>query len=462
MKRAHRAGSLLTITTLVLLLSACSRGPDSAAASSRVQEEAGQQPAPTNRIDIPPTVRNNLGITFATVERRRVAGTVRVPGAFELEPLARREYRMMLAGSVELVVDQYQKIAAGDVLYRVRSPQWTELQQAIFGAQQEIVSAEADVELARARASEAERRLEILRARVDTLAAAEFRRADLDAEAAALEAGIGTLRAEVRVAESRVDMAHRSRDAALARASAAINVPPETLSSTTARNGQSMPVYQAIDWIEVSAIDDGIVEQLALPDGAFADQTAFILSTIDPSRVRFRATSLQSDLSRFGGLQPDGTPARIVPPRGSAGRTEPVKATMMLGLEANPDRRTITIVARPAESRTWIRPGVSAYLEVELDATSGPALAIPRSAVVQDGLTHIFFRRDPRDPNKAIRVEADMGPSDGQWVVINSGLMLGDEVVLDGVYELKLAADRSGMNQRGGHFHADGTWHPDH
>jgi hypothetical protein len=54
-------------------------------------------------------------------------------------------------------------------------------------------------------------------------------------------------------------------------------------------------------------------------------------------------------------------------------------------------------------------------------------------------------------------MEADLGVSDGRWVVIHSGVRAGDEVVLDGVYPLMLAT--SGSAQKGGHFHADGTWH---
>ena len=74
-------------------------------------------------------------------------------------------------------------------------------------------------------------------------------------------------------------------------------------------------------------------------------------------------------------------------------------------------------------------------------------------------MTHVFFRRDPSDPNRAIRVEADLGTDDGRWIAINSGLALGDEVVVDGAYELNLASETGGMNRQGGHFHADGTWH---
>ena len=38
---------------------------------------------PTNHVLIPPSVQTNLGITFATVERRNVTESLRVPGKFE-------------------------------------------------------------------------------------------------------------------------------------------------------------------------------------------------------------------------------------------------------------------------------------------------------------------------------------------------------------------------------------------
>jgi ribosomal protein L24 len=50
-----------------------------------------------------------------------------------------------------------------------------------------------------------------------------------------------------------------------------------------------------------------------------------------------------------------------------------------------------------------------------------------------------------------------MGPTDGKWTTIYSGLAEDDEVVVDGVYQLKLAT--SAQATKGGHFEADGTWH---
>jgi multidrug efflux pump subunit AcrA (membrane-fusion protein) len=77
--------------------------------------------------------------------------------------------------------------------------------------------------------------------------------------------------------------------------------------------------------------------------------------------------------------------------------------------------------------------------------------------VQQDGLTQIIFRRNPNNPNEVIRMEADLGLDDGRWVAVLSGLRDGDEVVLDGGFQLMLAT--SGSIQKGGHFHSDGTFH---
>ena len=446
--------TLLGISSAMLLTS-CTK--ESGQAPAPEQEETAA--APTNRIDIPATVRNNLGITFTKVERRRVDSTIRMPGAFELQPLARHEYRLTLPGAVQLEVDQYQRVDPGDLLYRFRSPEWPELQHEIIVGEQDIESARAEIEVARARIDEAEQRLGIMRARLASLTDAEIRDADLEAQAAEIEASLPRLRAELRQADTSLANAERTRKHALHRASVATAIPEERLALEVEHQGQTVPTYRTIEWIEVRATEPGVVETLAVTDGVFAEAPSLVLSTVDPSKVRFRAMALQADLARLS----NGAEARIVPPTTPAiSIDDTVPASVRIGLEAHPEQRTVTLLATPHEERPWIRPGVSAFLEVVADSTGPVALAIPRSAIVKDGIVHVFFRRDPADPNKAIRVEADMGVSDGRWVAINSGISLNDEVVLDGAYELKLASEQSGVGQEGGHVHADGTFHDDH
>ena len=54
-------------------------------------------------------------------------------------------------------------------------------------------------------------------------------------------------------------------------------------------------------------------------------------------------------------------------------------------------------------------------------------------------------------------MEADLGVTDGRFVVLASGVKAGDEIVVDGNYQLMLAT--SGSTAKGGHFHSDGTFH---
>jgi len=450
---ARQALAALFTGVSILTLAACTK-PNAQTQASESHDDEGS--TEQNRIDIPSTVRSNLGITFAKVERRQVESTIRIPGAFELQPLARREYRMTLPGQIELAVDQYQRVAPGDLLFRYRSPQWPELQHEIILSEQDIESAQASIDVARARIDEAEHRLAIMNDRLSSLKQAQVRNADLEAQASEVQASIPRLHAELRQAETSLANAHRTREHAIHRASTVSGIAESKLIEPVEHKGESQPVYRMIDSIEVRATHPGVVELLAQTDGSYADAPSLVLSTVDTTKVRFRALALQTDLARLI----DAPLARIVPP--NVPGVEPgdwIEASVAIGLEAHPEQRTVTLIATTDASRPWVRPGVSAFLEVVTSSTSGPSLAIPRAAILKDGIVHVFFRRDPKDPNKAIRVEADMGVSDGRWVAINSGLAPNDEVILDGAYELKLASEQSGITQKGGHFHADGTFH---
>ncbi|MFT6577272.1 MAG: multidrug efflux pump subunit AcrA (membrane-fusion protein), partial [Akkermansiaceae bacterium] len=153
---------LAPLVGLLFLLPACNRDGQEPVSSSAEEENE----TPSNRIDIPPIVRSNLGLTFAKVERRNVANTVRVPGSFELQPLAKHEYRMMLSGHIEFLVNQFDEVKSGTPLYRFRSLLLLDLQQR--------------VDLATASLRQSEAKYETARARKRALAKADFKRAELD------------------------------------------------------------------------------------------------------------------------------------------------------------------------------------------------------------------------------------------------------------------------------------------
>jgi len=454
------------ITILLSLApAACTPSPEVDPGPESASSEPAEATAPTNRVEIPASVRSNLGITFAEVELRSVAQTIRVPGAFELEPRARREYRMALPGRVQLVVDEYEQVEAGRVLFRFQSPAWPELLHEIIIGEQSIDTARSEIDVGQAKIAEADRNLELTRQRIAVLTGADFKNADLELQAAELEASLPRLKAELELARTRLSNARRTREHALERAATAAGIPQEELTAEVQIDGAGVPAYTTIDWIDVRAVQAGVVESLAVTDGAYVEAPNAVLSLIDPNQVRFRALALQADLQKLA----QASDARIVPPASPSTPIDAgIAATMAIGLDANPEDRTVSLLATPMDADgggvrpAWMRPGVSAFLEVVIKSTDAPALAVPRSAVVRDGLIHVLFRRDPADPNKAIRLEADLGISDGRWVVLNSGVMRGDEVVLEGVYELKLATQQSGASSEGGHFHADGSHHGDH
>ena len=261
-------------------------------------------------------------------------------------------------------------------------------------------------------------------------------------EDARLEASYNETIASLRAAKIKLDFA-------LVSASSMLGISIPTDDSDWWRN---------ISTIEITSTNAGVVETLNITDGAWADEKTNVLTVVQPDKLRFHASGLQSDL----GVLRDGLQVNIVPPTPTSGGNavnlqNTMHGTLQLGLTGDSNKRTIDLYVTPEKLSSWARPGVTAQLEIITDSTSGAELAIPLSAVQQDGLTQIIFRRNPSNPNEAIRMEADLGLDDGRWIAVLSGLKDGDEVVLDGGFQLMLAT--SGSIQKGGHFHADGTFH---
>jgi len=457
----------LTLLIAILTLQGCDSSTPETLAEPTEESSAS---VPSNRVAIPPAIRANLGITFATVERRKLQDTLRAPGRFEYLPSAKREYRTMLNGKIELLVTQFEHIKEGTPLYRIDSPQWREMQQSIAGYIATVQQLEAKMEMfhplflaheqheysikvtvkiwaERLKKLEAIQEVdsrslrEVIAARA-AHAAAQAELADLREKDAQLDASYAETVAALRSAKTTSEIALASAASLLD-----IQIPQD--------NPQW---WREISTIEVSATTPGIVESLNVTNGSWADSQTNVLAVVQPDKLRFRASGLQSDL----GVLRDGLQVNIVPPTPtSAGNAVELQNTMhgtlQLGLTGDANNRTIDLYVTPESLSSWARPGVTAQLEIITDSTSTPELAIPLSAVQQDGLNPILFRRAPDNPNEAIRMEADLGLDDGRWVAILSGLADGDEVVLDGGFQLMLAT--SGSIQKGGHFHSDGTFH---
>lgn len=414
---------------------------------------AGKEAAASGTgVEIPASVRMNLGITFAKAEYRNVAQTLRVPGQFELLPTARREYRTPVGGRVELLVEQYQEVEAGMPLYQVDSSAWRELHEQIAATQAQVDSMGPLREAHRLHEKSLADKVRLWEERLkqlDELRAAGGGSATQSTEArAALNdtqaelAGVVEKDAELQAQDKRLQAELRAlaaRRELLIRAAGGDRVADGS--------GTHAGVYT------VRAVAPGVVQTLGVTAGGLVEENAAVLTLVQPEQIRFRAKGLQSDLGRLR----DGLPARIAPPQGGAiPLQEVMTGSLKIGLMADADDRTLDLIVQPESLASWARAGISAYLEITL-AGGSKELAIPLSAVVRDGATPIIFRRDPANADRAIRMEADLGVSDGRWIVIASGMREGEEVVMGGNYQLMLATSDS--TSKAGHFHADGTFH---
>ena len=415
------------------------------------------------------TVRDNLGITFAKAEYRVVQGLLRAPGHFEAEPGAQRAYQMPLAGRVEVLVKPYQRVSAGEPLYRITSPAWQMLQR-------ELAEAHATAGLAGERRDAAQAHLEAVvqaatlwRERAKTL---ERLSTEVGGKAAELaEANSRAAEMLIQQAEARNRLAEltlqaHGTDGTAASGLAAIRLHhllvtaavitgvDRALLSTPTSDSERRPRWQTLDEPVMVAVTPGVVEGEVATNGTWLDAHATVLTVTDPTNVRLRATALQSDLRKLR----DGLPARIV----GADPEDPLRleVNVVLAPLADARDRSVELIARPLAGQTvpaGIRPGIAAILEVAVAGSAAEELAIPLAATIRDGLNTVFFKRNRATPEVVEKVEADLGANDGRWVVVQSGLRDGDEVVLGGIYPLKLSQQSGGAEA--GHFEADGTFH---
>jgi len=295
--------------------------------------------------------------------------------------------------------------------------------------------------------------------RASELAEARAKKVELELEQTPLSRPCSLDRPSHKCSTAEEMAKHAEHEAAKARfelhlnsAAAVLGTSPKALSRLTGPKNARVPKWRSIRYITVKTTATAVVEDVKVTNGAWVEANTLVYETVDMTAVRFRAVSLQSDI---GNLR-DDMHAFIVPPQGGTFQfQEAIKGHLKLGLEADPQSRSIELVVLPEKQVPWARPGVSAYLEIVMDDSEEPELAIPSSSIVKDGLETVFFRRNPRNPDQVLRVPADLGPSDGKWTVVYSGVREGDEVVLDGVYELNLATagQKQEVDPHFGHNH---------
>ena len=433
---------MMALASIVQLgIMACERSP-----SNQTNLDVDAVSTPTNRVEIPPAVRRHLGVEFARVESRPVESTLRVPGRFELLPDARRDHRAPLPGSVEILVAELDRVEPGTPLFRLSGSEWVDLEDRINRRIDRRNSILALREAKRGLEVALTERVALWQERLNRLE--RLRVAGDGDETAVSEAGIILNEARTELAATIEERVELEADESLLQ----IELASLRMRRDLLRGGGDCPNDDRSGLLVCSTVD-GVVEAISATSGSIVDRGESILSVIQPDRVRVRARMLQSDLPRLN----QGGFARISAPSAGSDQTlSSMPARVALTPIGDPESRTIDLLATPERLANWARPGVGVSLEVILDG-GGLELAVPQRAIVEDDGIPVLFRRDPRDPDRAIRIDADLGRSDGRWIEILSGVGEGDQVVVAGQDQLLLAMDDQPAIT--GHFHADGTFH---
>ena len=463
---------LAAVCSAALFAGACGKG--GASAHDHPHAEAA---APTNRIDINATVRQNLGMTFAKVETRRVAKTVRLPGVFEIPEDGKRAYGARMAGTVEILVTRFQTVEPGTALFTIDGPEWRRVKSDLVDNETRIAAASADITAVDAmiaaesvRVVEVRTGIDVLKARValleglrtsggareDDIAAAKAALVEMKIKAAESSAREAELRAKRIEAVNRVD-AGNARTAILLDAASALSGMSTAELTAVSKETPALPRWKSLARLVVKATDAGLIETVDAMSGAVVAEGAGVVTVVKPERLRFKAAVLQSDLEKVAGV----SRGVVVRPTEGGAPSATVVGDVSIAPVAGASKRTFDVLLSPKSADAlpaWACSGAHAFLELtQTSEAADDALAVPLRCIVKDGTTAVFFRRDPADPDKAIRVEADLGPNDGRWVVVQSGVAEGNEIVADGVHQLLVAT--SGSITKGGHFHPDGTFH---
>ncbi len=201
------------------------------------------------------------------------------------------------------------------------------------------------------------------------------------------------------------------------------------LAEADARTAREALDY-AVAHHDLAAPIDGVVDLVDAVVGALSDPTRPLVRVIDPAAVH---AALLVPLADAAAIH-TGEPVVLEAPTTGAWRAGTVAG---LAAGARPEQALLVRVAlEPGAPGDDAPPPAGAFVigRIEVDAREG-ALLVPPAAVVkgEHGRAAVFVVRG----SKAARVDVDLGLETRDAVEVTRGLGPGDQVVVEGAYELE-------------------------
>jgi membrane fusion protein, heavy metal efflux system len=355
---------------------------------------------------LPPGALERYGIEVAPAQALQLTPTVSAPGHLSFPQGAVARIGSAVVGRVvELRVRSSAKVARGDVLLVVASPELGAAQSEYLQQRTLASSAGPTLELAR---SSFERAKE-LRERVEGISLTEVQRRE----------------SELRQAERDLEIARGAQAAALNRL--LLFGMDEPAIAELERTGKIDP------HTTVRAPLDGIIVDLAVTLGELVGPEKDRLLVIgDPSVLWAIAEVSEAHLAEVA----VGAAARVaVPalPQGArTGRVAAVSAVL------EPLTRTAEVRVEVPNPDGTLLPGM--FIQVEIDSSRGagtPQLAVPDGAVLTiAGRPAVFVPLEPGGSTFCMHA-IEIGAPIGDYIPVLAGLQAGELVVVSGAFRLK-------------------------
>lgn len=359
-------------------------------------EDKQQKPVITNRIKVSSEIISNLGITFERVSSGKLGTWITVPGKLQIP----REDRFVLSaptkGRIFWAKDRLSWLSGGDVVATIESP-------ALSAAQQELGAALQNLHLAE-----------------------EMK-----------DNGSGSL--------LRLTQAERKCRECLGSMALLTGFSSEELGKEV----DGAPFWSMLRKLEVRAPGDGYLFEVHAANGEILEEGAALGLILNATRLVFRGL-VPSDLhSRI----PDEAVIRIDVNDGHRIETR-LKGPLPIG---DKDTSKVWVEADVPNDQNDLIDGAAVISHIQIEESAFEEAIVPECCVVFDQLQAVIFRRDVADSDFVIRTPIEIGNCSGGCLEVVAGVLEGDEIVRDGVHQLRRMG--SVNPSANGHFHADGTWH---
>ncbi len=321
---------------------------------------------------------------------------------------ALQAYAMPVGGHVTLHVKSAQKVQAGDILYSVESPTFTDQGAAVRDGEANLARCEEEIAT--------------LTARIARLQTVGTRNSDLEDQ-------LNFKRAELRQLERHLEMSKRRV-------------------RMLARGAEYAKTEEGLTYLLIKATKAGTVRNVGVMQGAWCEQGAPVITISDPTALEITASLYANDMPTFNRV-------RAHLPQGS--RNLAIEGSWRLAEQVDPRTQTRALYFTPRELPEGARPGQLCRLDLyDDDAACGDTISIPDSAIVRVGMDDMVFVELEAGRYAAVKVHA--GDSRRGMTPV-SGLRPGQRIVVKGGYELKYILPGDGQQKKAGHFHADGKFH---